>query len=100
MAKIKSDKISNYQFAYNCVAPSSKIELNEVCDNMRQISVSTFLRYIPFHYASMVIMYVTYINERQFRNDWSMSFYKYKNDKYKYLILRNSAIEYIFKSKL
>ncbi len=115
---------SKYQFAYNCVSPSSKVELNAIIDNMydneTEVSVDDFLKNVSFKDIKEILPYKT---EQVLKDDYHIKYYigsfyydvdsefnkeiaEENNEPYiieehseliQYAVIVWSAIEYVFK---
>ena len=91
---------SMYKFLYDCTSPNNLEQLIWICDNMREISVHTFLKYIPIKQINNVLLYDFGYTRKILINDYSVNFYKFKNKTHTYLIFENSCIEYVFKKEI
>jgi len=86
-----------YEFAYNCVSPSSSDELENIIDNMKEIKANTFLKKVSLDEINNSLMYGIRYTKQSILKDWSISFYRIKKNGIDAFILRNSCIEYVFK---
>jgi hypothetical protein len=92
--------IENYYYSYNCVSPESDDELEFIIDNMVEISADLFLKNVSLSEVNNSLMYgIKYQSNEQLKKDWSVHFYKIKKNNIDAYILKNSAIEYIFKKE-
>ena len=89
----------SYKFAYNCVNPKDEEELDFIIDNMKEINVDTFLKYVSLNNINRHLRdNIKYKTIDDLKKDWTVSFYKIKKNGIDAYIFRNSATEYIFKN--
>lgn len=69
---------TNYEFAYTCVSPRDKDELDAIIDHLdedTEITAKEFLSLIPYDEVKQYLP-TEYINEEQFIKDWHVRYYK------------------------
>jgi hypothetical protein len=89
---------TNYKYAYNCTSPDNYDELETIIDHMREISFDTFIKNVSLDDVNNALMYnIHYPTKMELKKDWGNHYYKIKRKGIDAFILRNSAIEYIFK---
>lgn len=87
----------NYQFC--CVSPDNYELLEEISDNMQDISGATFFKMVELEELRNSLMYGLgdyFTSKIKVLKDYSNRFYKSKANNTIYYIFQNSAIEYIF----
>lgn len=89
----------NYRFDYCCVSPTSEQleELDFIVDNMVEISVKTFLKYVPLDEINSSLLFNIRYEKKQILKDWGIRFFKIKRKNVKAYVMQQSAIEYVFK---
>ncbi len=98
-----------YEYVYNCVAPSDSSELEYIIDNMREVTVNTVLRKLSVKDLNLTalqlindaLMYnLRFKSVKQLKKDWAMRYYVLKCSKRNLdvVVVKNSGIEYVFKS--
>ncbi len=87
----------NYNYAYNCTSTNDSEELDYIIDNMREVSVNTFLKNVELEEINNALLYDIKYTKEKLKSDWSVKFFRIKKSGIDAFIMVNSAIEYIFK---
>ena len=95
-----------YTFVYDCVLVHSYSrrmkELETIIDNMKEITVRTFLKHVPFQHVLDTVRYASYETKRELMDDCCARYYRVKRkclglDVY---VIVHSAVESIYKKAI
>lgn len=81
-----------YTFAYTCVNPGSLSELEDIIDNMKEITSTTFFKHVAYDNE------VYDQSKKELLNDYHVSYYRCP--KYDCYVLVHSGIEHVYKNTI
>lgn len=81
-----------YEFAYTCVNPVSLSELEDIIDNMKEITSTTFFKHVDYDNEAYNQ------SKKELLNDFHVSYYRCP--KYDCYVLVHSGIEHVFKNTI